>query len=66
MFPLLRIPSSPGIKAIALMDFGHGLPVAVVGWVWVFGSVLVSLTTEASVSLDNTPNLLGRSSLLKS
>jgi hypothetical protein len=32
---------------------------------WGFGLGLVSLRTEASVSLDNTPKLLGRSSLLK-
>ncbi len=32
---------------------------------WGFGLGLVSLTTEASLSLDNTPNLLGQSSLLK-
>ena len=65
LLPLLRIPSHPGIKAIALMDFGHGLPVGVAGWVWVFGSVLVSPRTEASISLNNIPNLPGRSSLLK-
>ena len=49
--------------AIALMEFGHGGSVEVL--VWVFGSVLVSPRTEASVSLDNMPQLLGRSSLIK-
>jgi hypothetical protein len=44
--------------AIAFGEFGHG------GWI-AFGSVLVSPRTEASVSLDNTPKLLGRLSLLK-